>query len=525
MHPARTAWRVVTAGLLLLLASCGGGGGGGGGGGPAPLVITTTTLADGVIGTAYTQTVITTGGTGAKNFSITTGTLPPGLVLNATSGAISGSPTGAAGVSDLTVSVTDSGSPQQTDTQALSVEIATPLVVTSGAPPLAMIGVPYNYTVTATGGTPPYEYFLDLPPGLSVNASGQISGTPAANGHTASLSGTVSDGASPPQSADANARIRVALEAMTTVMPDATAGTEYEQLLEARGGLPPYNWAIVSGSLPSGIQHSGGGLLVGDPVGSCSPTTSTFGAQVTDSDTPAQSDTQTGITLSVNKGPLSLQAQGLPVARVGFVYNTTNIRASLGVPPYSFAITSGALPAGLSMSPTTAHLTGMPTADGTYTFTVRVTDSCATTAFRPYTLTVGTVPLGRNDSIATATAIGNGSFFASLSPSGHPNTVYDPDEDFYSITTTAASTVTVDIDTNLADIDTVIEIVNVNGTRLMTCTPPGFTSSCANDDENGLDSLLQVQLIAATTFYVRVLDWRGDARPDFQYFIKISGAN
>jgi hypothetical protein len=48
-----------------------------------------------------------------------------------------------------------------------------------------------------------------------------------------------------------------------------------------------------------------------------------------------------------------------------------------------------------------------------------------------------------------------------------------------------------------------------------------------NDDrESGnLDSLLELELGAATTFYIHVVEWRGDARPDLLYRLEISGIN
>jgi hypothetical protein len=137
---------------------------------------------------------------------------------------------------------------------------------------------------------------------------------------------------------------------------------------------------------------------------------------------------------------------------------------------------------------------------------------------------------GRNDSIGTATTLTNGSFAASISPSGHPSTVFNPDEDFYGITTTATSTVTIDIDAevNGSPMDSVIEIVDANGLRLNTCSAPNFNSPCMNDDEtpgDNLDSLLQVQVTGATTFYVHVVEFRGDARPDHLYTIVVSRIN
>ncbi len=97
--------------------------------------------------------------------------------------------------------------------------------------------------------------------------------------------------------------------------------------------------------------------------------------------------------------------------------------ATGGVPPYSFEITSGVLPSQLAIAPD-GRITGTPDTEETQAFTVTVTDSCPdTTATQAFSITVS-VSLGRNDSIADATVLpGDGTYSASISPSGHPNTV------------------------------------------------------------------------------------------------------
>ena len=109
------------------MAACGGGGDGGGGGNqppPPPAInITTTLLADGTVGVPFNQTVTAAGGTGARTFTVSTGALPAGIALVATSGVLAGVPTGPAGTADFTIMVEDSATPVQDDTQALSVTV------------------------------------------------------------------------------------------------------------------------------------------------------------------------------------------------------------------------------------------------------------------------------------------------------------------------------------------------------------------------------------------------------------------
>mgnify|MGYP006313558375 CR=1 FL=1 len=90
---------------------------------------------------------------------------------------------------------------------------------------------------------------------------------------------------------------------------------------------------------------------------------------------------------------------------------------------------------------------------------------------------------GRNDTIATATPLplGNATFAGSISPSGHPNTVFAPDEDYYRITTQGPLRVAIDINAqvNGSPLDSVIEFVDSSGVVLNSCVAPAFrTTKC-----------------------------------------------
>ena len=216
---------------------------------------------------------------------------------------------------------------------------------------------------------------------------------------------------------------------------------------------------------------------------------------------------------------------------VGVPFNQT-VTAAGGTGARTFTVSTGALPAGIALNETSGVLVGIPTGPaGTADFTIMVEDSATPTQddTQALSVTISAVAAGRNDSIADATPIGNGTIAASISPSGHPNTVFDPDEDYYQITTTAASTVTVDINAvvNGSPLDSVIEIVGANGQPLATCGAPAFNSICQHDDEDTegglLDSLLQIQVGAGVTFYIHVVDWGSNARPDKLYDLVISG--
>lgn len=171
-----------------------------------PLAITTASpLPEGTVGSAYSATILATGGTGTRSWTVAGGTLPAGLMLDSSTGVISGTPT-RSGTSTFTVRVQDSGSPQQSaqKTFDLTMRVVTPLAITSTSPlPGGTVGTVYNTTVGASGGTGTLSWSIvggALPTGLTLNIStGAISGTPTVAG-TSTVTLRVQDSGSPQQS-------------------------------------------------------------------------------------------------------------------------------------------------------------------------------------------------------------------------------------------------------------------------------------------------------------------------------------
>ncbi len=133
----------------------------------AAISVNPASLPNGTVGTAYSQTVTATGGSGSYTYSVSAGALPAGLTLNASSGVISGTPTTAA-ASSFTVRATDGGG--AFGSRAYTVTIAAaPIVVNPASLPTATVGTAYSQTVSATGGTGSYTYSVSagaLPAGL-----------------------------------------------------------------------------------------------------------------------------------------------------------------------------------------------------------------------------------------------------------------------------------------------------------------------------------------------------------------------
>jgi len=383
-----------------------------------PPAIPTTSLPAGTEGTAYNQTVASSGGAGTLTFTISTGSLPAGLSMD-TSGHITGTPTGPNGTATFTGKVTDSSNGGAlSSTQNLSILINLPPapVISTTSLPAGVEGTAYNQTIAATGGLTPYSFTISsatgLPSGLTMDTSGHITGTPTGPNGTSSFTVKLTDKSNPAQSATQNLSITVNLPPAPTIttatLPAGVEGAAYSQTIQATG-FGTLAYSISAGTLPAGLSlNAGTGAISGTPLGP--NTTSNFTVTVTDSSNPKQTGSKAlSITINLPPAPV-ISPTTLPNGNVGSPYSQT-LSVNGGLGPYTWSVSVGTLPAGLAFtaSNTTAKISGTPTtAQSNVAFTIQVTDSSVPpqAGTQSYTVTINPpAPL----SITTA-ALPNGAY-------------------------------------------------------------------------------------------------------------------
>src|SRR5215467_6309308 len=254
------------------------------------------------------------------------------------------------------------------------------LTITTGSLPSGVKGVAYSQGLGASGGTVPYSWALSsgtLPSGLTLASNGTISGTLATSAQSGSFTVKVTDSSSPAQSTSGSISISITaatstLSVMTTSLPSGVAGSSYSAVLSASGGTSPYSWALSSGALPSGLTLASNGTISGTLATSAQ--SGSFTVKVTDSSSPTQSTSGSlSISITSASSALAVATTSLPSGIVGSAYSSA-LNASGGTPPYSWVVSSGSLPAGLTLT-SNGTISGTPTASAPSSFTVKVTDS------------------------------------------------------------------------------------------------------------------------------------------------------
>ena len=366
--------------------------------GPLKLVAAELTMVS--LGVPYKEIIKIEGGIGPYAVNVVSGKLLEGLKLDATTGIISGtvdkSQTGV--TESLAVKVTDAAGNTADQSYTLKASDYT-FEITPESVPTVTPTIGFSMQLGAVGAEAPLTYSVsgNLPLNFEISESGTIRTTgihvPASsantnwpivvtgkdkNGVSAQRSLTIAVGAAP---------VITDLNVVTSTLPTMTAGGSYIGVVGVTGGKPPYTYAVSFGSLPSGLSLSSTtGELSGTLPHSLRGSSYTF--QITVQDSVNNTDVQ-GFSGTINTYSTTILPATLSAATPGANYSAT-ITTIGGQSAYSYTITSGTLPSGLSLS-SSGDITGSVAeseAGNAPSITVRSTDANGVFNTATYSLAV-----------------------------------------------------------------------------------------------------------------------------------------
>ncbi|MBQ3447365.1 MAG: putative Ig domain-containing protein, partial [Synergistaceae bacterium] len=253
-------------------------------------------------------------------------------------------------------------------------------------------GIAYTASLSAAGA-PTISWSLtsgDLPGGLTLSTSGDISGTPTTAGtFTFTVQAVNSVG-----SASRSFTITIAAPTLpgsptitTTSLSSGTSGTAYSAVLTATG-TTPITWSVTSGSLPTGLTLSSAGVISGTPTA-----TGRYTFTVTAQNSAGSASRQltlrivaasSGGDTSTTRTAPTISTSSVSAGTAGSSYTYT-LTAS-GSTPIIWSLVSGSLPSGLRLS-SSGVISGTPTTTGTFTFVVQARNTAGSVT-QSLTLTV-----------------------------------------------------------------------------------------------------------------------------------------
>jgi len=450
-------------------------------------------------------------GTPPYTFSISSGSLPPNLTLNAATGLISG-PLTTAGPYPFTLKMQDSATPTpQTVSHPFTLTVS-PLRVsnlTNRTLPNGAINTPYNFQFQVTGGTAPYTVAVasgfTLPAGLTLSSAGLLNGIPTGSVYSSYTQLSISDSAG-----NANT-IRVSINILPTALAplgltsptfnDVALGDNADLAIAATGGVPPYTFDVAPGStLPAGSFFVNGFTLSATSTAEWgylrsrihTPGTYNFSLRVTDS-----AGSQATRPYTINASPLNFWSLNLPVTGqptpvLGTPYSFYLIPLG-GTPPYT--VTTVNAPAGLGVD-NTGILSGTPAEAG---FQI------------PLTLTLADSGGNKFNANGSVT-INSSSLTTLLCSGGNLGTAQLGDQYSSNITCTGSPQAT-----------PVFSVSLVAGSL-----PPGLTVLTGTDLDNGGNSNVAAQLAGAPNksgdyaFTLKITDGLGNLGQR-QFLLHVSG--
>ena len=343
-----------------------------------PPLTVTGKLPSGVRRNQYVASIRANGGLAPYTWSVSSGVLPDGLDVKASGdlGVISGKPS-KAGQYSFTLKATDKNG--MTFERAMSVNVTQTEV--AGTLVGATRRSVYSARLNAIGGTSPYVWSVSsgkLPDGLTISASGDISGTATKAG---TFKFTVKAKDSNGAAGTKEYTVKVTQTAVSGTIPATTTRkATFTATPKASGGATPYIWSISAGKLPDGLTLN---ASTGKITGSATKAgTFSFTVKAKDKNGAAGSK---AYTVKVTQTAVS---GTLPTTTTRRAIFTATPKATGGATPYTWSISAGKLPDGLTINASTGKISGSATKAGTFSFTLKAKDKNGAAGTKAYTVKV-----------------------------------------------------------------------------------------------------------------------------------------
>lgn len=370
-----------------------------------PLAVTKQKIENIKVGIPYSQTITIEGGQPPYLYQVTHGSLPTGLALNEKSGELSGTvpPSEAGGKASFTIKVTDNLGLTAEQQYAADIEVYEFNVFPEAMPTVAP-GFAFELGFSAPGSLPPvnWTYSGKLPPGLELdNAKGILKSSD--EGLSTDYQGTeweftvIATDVSKIQSSRTY-KLQIAktipipaVKIATTGLPDATAGAPYAASVAVTGGVSPFKFELLNGTLVAGLTlDAKTGLISGNVPRPEIGKKASFAVKVTDM---REQSHEYPFSITVLPYTFTLAPEELPTVTPSQAYSF-KVSAVGAAEPVVFSV-SGALPPGLVLDANTGRITdtngGVPTGlqNTVQTFTIVAEDANKVRVSRQYDMPIG----------------------------------------------------------------------------------------------------------------------------------------